>query len=93
MDIAVIINNKEELKRIGYYIKYIYSRLPDVEYLCKHLPITIALSKTDWSWALYPKSASPTYRWCIFDGKPANKIMTCNEFFGGTNLSNLLLII
>ena len=93
MNIAVIINNKEELKKIDDYINKNYSSHPDTDFLSKELPFTIALSETEWSWARHPKSLSPSYKWHIFAG-PADKIITCDKFLGNTiSSSNLLLII
>lgn len=93
MNIAVIINNKEELKRIDDYINKNYSSHPDTILLSEKLPLTIALSEVEWSWAPHPESLSPSYKWYIFAG-PADKIITCGEFLGKTiSSSNLLLII
>lgn len=94
MNIAVIVNNKEELKKMDDYINSNYSSHPDVDFLSKYLPIVIGISEKDWSWAKQPEAKSPTYLWGIFGNEPADKIMTCDEFFGNTiSSSNLLLVI
>lgn len=93
MNIAVIINNEEELKRISDYINKNYSDHLSTSFLSDKLPLTIALNEVEWSRAPCPESLSPSYRWWIFDG-PADKIITCDEFLGNTiSSSNLLLII
>lgn len=94
MNIAVIINNKEEFKRIDDYINKNYSSHPGTSLSSDKLPLTIALSEVEWSWAPHPESLSPSYKWFIFDSGPADKIITCDEFLGKTiSSSNLLLII
>ena len=94
MNIAVIINNKEELKRINDYINKNYCDHSEISFLSDKLPFTIALSEVDWSWGKHPESLSPNYKWFIFDSGPADKIITCDEFLGKTiSSSNLLLII
>lgn len=92
MNIAVIINNKEELKRIDDYINKNYSDHLSTSFLSDKLPLTIALNEAEWSWAPHPESLSPSYEWYIFNSGPADKIITCDEFLTISS-SNLLLII